>query len=212
MDINLLLHGARVPPAKRRGYMNVWDHIASLVPKQTQHALSLVNKKFADVMRKHIFKELTLQVEREAYKSDDDVLMYRRYNLRQRHTIQRLIGISMANFAPLVLSYKVTGASTIRHFVQRWVGPFETLNEDGLDIGGDHPNLTLAQYHSAVIPVFFATLGQYTGLQTLWLEHVELGISTQPAFASLKNLATSYCVTCSSWLRSIPPSNARLDS
>ncbi|KAF4614975.1 hypothetical protein D9613_002482 [Agrocybe pediades] len=189
MDINLLLHGARVPPAKRRGYMDVWDHIASLVPKQTQHALSLVNKKFADVMRKHIFKELTLQVEREAYKSDDDVLMYRRYNLRQRHTIQRLIGISMANFAPLVLSYKVTGASTIRHFVQRWVGPFETLNEDGLDIGGDHPNLILAQYYSAVIPVFFATLGQYTGLQTLWLEHVELGISTQPAFASLKNLA-----------------------
>ncbi|KAF9536273.1 hypothetical protein CPC08DRAFT_771639 [Agrocybe pediades] len=135
-------------------------------------------------MQRHIFRYLSLEVEHDAYDSDDQMELFNRCDIRQRETIQRLIGIVSAGLAPRVRTFTVLGASHLDHFSQPWVD-----KEHGLDMNwGDHKELTRAQFKAAVIPVFFATLGHYTGLQTLSLESITLDLSTHAAFASLHNL------------------------
>ncbi|KAF4614971.1 hypothetical protein D9613_002486 [Agrocybe pediades] len=196
MDVRQLLQDLPILQlvSKRRENFDVWDRIASLVLKETQCVLSLVSKSLTGVMQRHIFRHLSLVVDHDAYDSewdsdsdsdDHQMELYNRCDIRQRETIQRLIGIVSSGLTSQVRTFKVLGmVPYLRQFSQRWM----ELVEHDSDVLAAHELLTRAQLQAAVIPVFLATLGQYTGLQTLWLEKIELGLSTHAAFASLHNL------------------------
>ncbi|KAF4614973.1 hypothetical protein D9613_002484 [Agrocybe pediades] len=162
-------------PVLRNENLGVWGRIASFSSKKTQCALSLVHRQLTGVARRHIFRRLILDI--EAYESDDNMLLDHKYTDRMAKTIQRLEGIVSAGFTAHVRTFQVIGASAL----------MKSLSLHGSD-GQSHCDLTYAIFYRSVMPGFFETLGQCTGLTTLWLEHVELDISTHAAFASLRNL------------------------